>query len=59
MYYKLKTYRQVEASFSQPNSGIAAQMLSWAQDVTRGSEGHDLLGEITQLSLLSDSLLLM
>lgn len=37
--------RQVEGAFSQPNSGVAAQMLAWAQDVTRGSEGHDLLGE--------------
>jgi tRNA/tmRNA/rRNA uracil-C5-methylase (TrmA/RlmC/RlmD family) len=39
--------RQVEGAFSQPNSGIAAQMLAWAQDVTRGSEGHDLLGAAT------------
>jgi hypothetical protein len=37
--------RQVEAAFSQPNSGIAQQMLSWAQSVTKGSSDHDLLGE--------------
>lgn len=33
----------MEGAFSQPNSGVSAQMLAWAQDVTRGSGGHDLL----------------
>ncbi|GBF88282.1 tRNA (uracil-5-)-methyltransferase [Raphidocelis subcapitata] len=36
-------YKQVEGAFSQPNSGVSAKMLAWAQDVTRGSGGHDLL----------------
>ncbi|KAI8474278.1 MAG: uracil-5--methyltransferase [Monoraphidium minutum] len=36
-------YKQVEGAFSQPNSGVVAQMLAWAQDVTRGSGDHDLL----------------
>ncbi|TNI21364.1 tRNA (uridine(54)-C5)-methyltransferase TrmA [Aeromonas dhakensis] len=35
-------YKQVENSFTQPNAAINEQMLSWALDVTRGSEG-DLL----------------
>jgi len=33
------TYRQVEGSFSQPNGGVAAQMLAWAQRVTRDGGG--------------------
>ncbi|MFM4940118.1 tRNA (uridine(54)-C5)-methyltransferase TrmA [Aeromonas enteropelogenes] len=36
------TYKQVENSFTQPNAAINEQMLGWALDVTRGSEG-DLL----------------
>ncbi|TNI15464.1 tRNA (uridine(54)-C5)-methyltransferase TrmA [Aeromonas veronii] len=36
------TYKQVENSFTQPNAAINKQMLAWAQDVTKGSEG-DLL----------------
>lgn len=36
-------YVQVEASFSQPNAAIAAQMLGWAHGVAAGSEGRDLL----------------
>jgi tRNA (uracil-5-)-methyltransferase len=36
-------YRQVEGAFSQPNAGVAAQMLAWAQDVTGGSLDRDLL----------------
>ncbi|WP_368161658.1 tRNA (uridine(54)-C5)-methyltransferase TrmA [Aeromonas sp. R5-3] len=35
-------YKQVENSFTQPNAAINEQMLSWALDVTKGSEG-DLL----------------
>ncbi|WP_028116506.1 tRNA (uridine(54)-C5)-methyltransferase TrmA [Ferrimonas senticii] len=35
-------YRQVENSFTQPNGKVAEQMLEWAVDVTRGSQG-DLL----------------
>lgn len=35
-------YRQVENSFTQPNAEINRQMLTWARDVTRHSEG-DLL----------------
>ena len=35
-------YQQVENSFTQPNAEINQQMLGWALDVTRGSEG-DLL----------------
>ncbi|WP_421164759.1 tRNA (uridine(54)-C5)-methyltransferase TrmA [Aeromonas dhakensis] len=35
-------YKQVENSFTQPNAAINEQMLGWALDVTRGSEG-DLL----------------
>lgn len=35
-------YKQVENSFTQPNAAINEQMLAWAQDVTKGSEG-DLL----------------
>lgn len=36
------TYKQVENSFTQPNAAINEQMLAWALDVTKGSEG-DLL----------------
>ncbi|HHQ4737517.1 tRNA (uridine(54)-C5)-methyltransferase TrmA [Aeromonas veronii] len=36
------TYKQVENSFTQPNASINEQMLAWALDVTKGSEG-DLL----------------
>ncbi|MEV3811275.1 tRNA (uridine(54)-C5)-methyltransferase TrmA [Aeromonas allosaccharophila] len=36
------TYKQVENSFTQPNAAINEQMLGWALDVTKGSEG-DLL----------------
>ncbi|MEE9708455.1 tRNA (uridine(54)-C5)-methyltransferase TrmA [Aeromonas veronii] len=36
------TYKQVENSFTQPNATINEQMLAWALDVTKGSEG-DLL----------------
>ncbi|HHC5062406.1 tRNA (uridine(54)-C5)-methyltransferase TrmA [Aeromonas veronii] len=35
-------YKQVENSFTQPNATINEQMLAWALDVTKGSEG-DLL----------------
>ncbi|WP_429041316.1 tRNA (uridine(54)-C5)-methyltransferase TrmA [Aeromonas media] len=35
-------YKQVENSFTQPNAAINEQMLGWALDVTRDSEG-DLL----------------
>jgi hypothetical protein len=35
-------YKQVENSFTQPNAAINEQMLGWALDVTKGSEG-DLL----------------
>ncbi|MFQ1744553.1 tRNA (uridine(54)-C5)-methyltransferase TrmA [Aeromonas veronii] len=35
-------YKQVENSFTQPNASINEQMLAWALDVTKGSEG-DLL----------------
>lgn len=35
-------YRQVENSFTQPNAAMNVQMLEWALDVTRGSQG-DLL----------------
>ena len=36
------TYKQVENSFTQPNAAINEQMLGWALDVTKESEG-DLL----------------
>ncbi|WP_446891410.1 tRNA (uridine(54)-C5)-methyltransferase TrmA [Aeromonas veronii] len=36
------TYKQVENSFTQPNAAINEQMLAWALDVTKESEG-DLL----------------
>ncbi|MGL5029876.1 MAG: tRNA (uridine(54)-C5)-methyltransferase TrmA [Aeromonas sp.] len=36
------TYKQVENSFTQPNAVINEQMLAWALDVTKGSQG-DLL----------------
>lgn len=35
-------YKQVENSFTQPNAAINEQMLAWALDVTKGSQG-DLL----------------
>ncbi len=35
-------YRQVENSFTQPNAAMNIQMLEWALDVTKGSNG-DLL----------------
>ncbi|WP_421314918.1 tRNA (uridine(54)-C5)-methyltransferase TrmA [Aeromonas veronii] len=35
-------YKQVENSFTQPNAAINEQMLGWALEVTKGSEG-DLL----------------
>jgi tRNA (uracil-5-)-methyltransferase len=36
------TYKQVENSFTQPNAAVNEQMLGWALDVTRDSDG-DLL----------------
>ncbi len=39
---KLK-YKQVEASFTQPNAKISEKMLSWARSCTQGSLDHDLL----------------
>lgn len=38
---KLK-YKQVEASFTQPNAKMSEQMLSWARSCTKNSD-HDLL----------------
>lgn len=35
-------YKQVESGFTQPNAGVNQQMLAWAINVSRGSEG-DLL----------------
>lgn len=32
-------YKQVENSFTQPNGGVCAQMLEWAQDVTENAGG--------------------
>ncbi len=34
---------QVEGAFSQPNGRMCEKMLTWAKDVTRGSNDHDLL----------------
>lgn len=34
-----RQYRQVEASFSQPNGGMCQHMLNWALDATRGRGG--------------------
>ncbi|QEM81128.1 tRNA (uridine(54)-C5)-methyltransferase TrmA [Halomonas binhaiensis] len=36
-------YQQVENSFTQPNARICMSMLSWAQDVTTGSQERDLV----------------
>ncbi|WP_148254363.1 tRNA (uridine(54)-C5)-methyltransferase TrmA [Aidingimonas lacisalsi] len=36
-------YQQVENSFTQPNAAICQSMLSWARDVTRGSDDRDLV----------------
>ncbi|WP_104202465.1 tRNA (uridine(54)-C5)-methyltransferase TrmA [Billgrantia saliphila] len=36
-------YQQVENSFTQPNAEISRAMLSWARDVTRGSQASDLV----------------
>lgn len=36
-------YQQVENSFTQPNAAICQSMLSWARDVTQGSEARDLV----------------
>ncbi|WP_108444759.1 tRNA (uridine(54)-C5)-methyltransferase TrmA [Halomonas denitrificans] len=36
-------YQQVENSFTQPNAEICRSMLSWARDVTRGSQEGDLV----------------
>ncbi len=36
-------YQQVENSFTQPNAEICRAMLSWARDVTRGSQDADLV----------------
>lgn len=36
-------YVQVEGAFSQPNAYTCQSMLSWALDVSKGSETHDLL----------------
>lgn len=36
-------YQQVENSFTQPNAEICRSMLSWARDVTRGSQDGDLV----------------
>ncbi|WP_027967230.1 tRNA (uridine(54)-C5)-methyltransferase TrmA [Halomonas halocynthiae] len=36
-------YQQVENSFTQPNAEICCAMLSWARDVTSGSQDHDLV----------------
>jgi tRNA/tmRNA/rRNA uracil-C5-methylase (TrmA/RlmC/RlmD family) len=37
-------YRQVEASFSQPNAGVCRQMVGWALDVTRPAGGAAAAG---------------
>merc|ERR1719421_2610717 len=34
-----RLYKQVEASFSQPNGGMCQHMLNWALDATRGRGG--------------------
>ncbi|MAY71617.1 MAG: tRNA (uridine(54)-C5)-methyltransferase TrmA [Halomonas sp.] len=36
-------YQQVENSFTQPNARICASMLSWAREVTVGSQQQDLV----------------
>ncbi|MBA2779457.1 tRNA (uridine(54)-C5)-methyltransferase TrmA [Billgrantia kenyensis] len=36
-------YQQVENSFTQPNAEISRTMLTWARDVTRGSQDSDLV----------------
>jgi len=36
-------YQQMENSFTQPNAEICRSMLSWARDVTRGSQDGDLV----------------
>jgi len=36
-------YQQVENSFTQPNAQICRAMLSWAREVTQGSESADLV----------------
>ncbi|WP_227369769.1 tRNA (uridine(54)-C5)-methyltransferase TrmA [Halomonas sp. M20] len=36
-------YQQVENSFTQPNAQINRKMLTWARDVTRGSQQGDLV----------------
>ncbi|MCE8025052.1 tRNA (uridine(54)-C5)-methyltransferase TrmA [Billgrantia aerodenitrificans] len=36
-------YQQVENSFTQPNAEVSRAMLTWARDVTRGSQSSDLV----------------
>ncbi|MEQ5802636.1 tRNA (uridine(54)-C5)-methyltransferase TrmA [Halomonas sp. H10-9-1] len=36
-------YQQVENSFTQPNAEICRSMLTWAREVTRGSQDGDLV----------------
>lgn len=36
-------YQQIENSFTQPNAEICRAMLSWARDVTAGSQAQDLV----------------
>lgn len=36
-------YKQIEASFTQPNAKISEKMLSWARSCTKNSLDHDLL----------------
>ncbi|MGC3873974.1 tRNA (uridine(54)-C5)-methyltransferase TrmA [Halomonas sp. GXIMD04776] len=36
-------YQQVENSFTQPNAEVGRKMLSWAREVTRGSQQGDLV----------------
>ncbi|MFT6259723.1 MAG: tRNA (uracil-5-)-methyltransferase [Crocinitomicaceae bacterium] len=36
-------YKQIEASFTQPNAKISEKMLSWARSCTKNSQDHDLL----------------
>lgn len=36
-------YQQVENSFTQPNAVVCQAMLSWARDVTQGSQAADLV----------------
>ena len=40
---KLLKYKQIEASFTQPNAKISEKMLSWARSCTQNSQDHDLL----------------